>query len=57
MSQIPDKNIKKKIIIIIIINKDAVNIFTYQCKGLLPSLSGTSGSAFHFETIWYRKAV
>lgn len=33
------------------------NILTYQCKGLLPSLSGTSGSAFHFETIWYRKAV
>lgn len=23
----------------------------YQCKGLLPSLSGTSGSAFHFVTM------
>jgi len=27
-------------------------IFYYQCKGLFPWLSGTSGSAFHFETTW-----
>lgn len=32
--------------------KVELQIVDYQCNGLLPSLSGTSGSAFHFETMW-----
>jgi hypothetical protein len=32
-------------------NKREGEVLIYQCKGLLPSTSGTSGSAFHFETM------
>lgn len=34
------------------LSKGVVEVLIYQCNGLLPSLSGTSGSAFHFETMW-----
>jgi hypothetical protein len=29
----------------------------YQCRGLLPSLSGTSKSAWYFTIRWFKKAV